>query len=31
MLMAKVETQDDPDSGLLDRIEAVLKELDTKT
>ncbi len=31
MLMAKAEAQDDPDSGLLDRIEAALKEMESKT
>ncbi len=31
MLMAKAEAQDEPEAGLLDRIETALKELDAKT
>jgi hypothetical protein len=31
MLMAKAEAQDDPDAGLLDRIETALKEMESKT
>ncbi len=31
MLMAKAESQDEPDAGLLDRIEAALKEMESKT
>lgn len=31
MLMAKAEAKDDPDAGLLDRIEAALKEMESKT
>jgi hypothetical protein len=31
MLMAKAEAKDDPDAELLDRIEAALKELESKT
>lgn len=31
MLMAKAEAQDDPDAGLLDRIETALKEMEPKT